>query len=389
MSCPLCSSHDVSVVVLREGVPIWQNCIFDSQKSATEVTRGNLEINFCNNCGFVFNNQFDSQKISYEVGYDNSQHHSPIFSEYIDKTIEELIHEKNIKNSIIVEVGCGDGYFLERMIMREEYGNIGYGFDPAYSGAETKCNGKLHFKTDFLDPENFSIEADVIICRHVVEHIPYPMQIFGLFSKLAIKEGARLFIETPAIDWIFSNNVFWDLFYEHCSYFSLDTLVLANTLSGFKTLQAKKIFEQQYLWVESSLSKDIQKPDLGYVSGLKNLKDQFVKSHDQIIEQWKESLEKLGKSGPVAIWGAGAKGMTISNLVDPNRDLIKAIVDINPNKCGKFLSGTGHPIISFEEIMDYGIKSIVLMNPNYLLEVKDLLSKKSIDVNLIASHDWQ
>ena len=44
------------------------------------------------------------------------------------------------------------------------------------------------------------------------------------------------------------------------------------------------------------------------------------------------------------IWGDGAKGVTFANHVDSESSLINCIIDMNPKKQGKYITGTGHRV---------------------------------------------
>ena len=87
--------------------------------------------------------------------------------------------------------------------------------------------------------------------------------------------------------------------------------------------------------------------------------------------------------GKVSIWGAGAKGVTFANIIDPEQKWIDSVIDLNPKKQKHFIPGTGHPIHSYQELPERGITDIILMNPNYHDEIAELLAKSRISVNLI------
>jgi hypothetical protein len=64
--------------------------------------------------------------------------------------------------------------------------------------------------------------------------------------------------------------------------------------------------------------------------------------------------------------------------------LIDCLVDLNPRKRGCFVPGTGHPIVSYDQLPARQVTSAILMNPNYYLENKRLLSEHGIALNLIS-----
>ncbi len=93
----------------------------------------------------------------------------------------------------------------------------------------------------------------------------------------------------------------------------------------------------------------------------------------------------LRAKGGLALWGAGAKGATFASLLDPDCTLIDCVIDVNPNKQGRFLPGTGHPILPPSSLRDRDVCSIILMNPNYRAENQATLDALGLHTALI---DW-
>jgi len=69
--------------------------------------------------------------------------------------------------------------------------------------------------------------------------------------------------------------------------------------------------------------------------------------------------------------------------MDPDHNWIDSVIDLNPNKQGGYMAGTGHLIISYKQIPDRKIKKIILMNPNYYDEVLSILNKSNLNIDLI------
>ncbi|MDF3033459.1 MAG: S-adenosylmethionine-dependent methyltransferase [Alphaproteobacteria bacterium] len=93
-------------------------------------------------------------------------------------------------------------------------------------------------------------------------------------------------------------------------------------------------------------------------------------------------LHAMKGNGEVAIWGAGAKGLTFANMADPQRKYINCVIDINPRKQKKFCAGTGHPIVSPTYVKQNNIKTILIMNENYAKEIMDMFPEN--DINFIS-----
>lgn len=107
-----------------------------------------------------------------------------------------------------------------------------------------------------------------------------------------------------------------------------------------------------------------------------------------VLSRWLVSQERqappleVNTSGTrVAVWGAGAKGATFCNVVDPDCKFIAFVVDITPAKQGKYIPGTGHPIYAPEALRR--VDTVLLMNPNYHEENQRLLEELGIATRIV------
>ncbi len=254
-SCPVCRSKHLNSFLQRASVPVHQNLLFESRTAARSMPFGRLNMTACRECGFVFNSEFDPGLLSYGSSYDNSQHYSPAFVRHLEGLVDRLVNGSGVRNCTIVEVGCGKGDFLRRMAGPPEFGNTGIGFDPAYVGPDAVDDGRTQFRRTFYDAASARFSADVIICRHVIEHIPEPRILLNSVREaLQSSPAARVFFETPCVEWILRNQVAWDFFYEHCSIFTAESLSRLFEECGFSVRKVDHVFGGQYLWLEGRLN---------------------------------------------------------------------------------------------------------------------------------------
>src|SRR5262245_48017543 len=115
-ACPICATPNASEFLRRESVPVHQNLLFDTAEIARSVARGTLAMCVCAECGFVFNAAFDPALLDYGSAYENSQNCSPAFNAYLDTLVDQLVERHDVRNGRVIEVGCGKGAFLTKLL---------------------------------------------------------------------------------------------------------------------------------------------------------------------------------------------------------------------------------------------------------------------------------
>jgi SAM-dependent methyltransferase len=374
----VCSADATVEFLSRPSVPVHQNLLLADAASARSIARGRLSLHLCTQCGFVFNAAFDPGLLDYGQQYDNSQTCSGAFSTHVDGLVQRLV-DGGVRDCRVVEVGCGKGTFLRRLVAREDAGVVGYGFDPTYEGPETDLDGRLRFYRTFYDERAAALPADVVVCRHVIEHVPDPLALlWSVRGALAASAAARVFFETPCVEWILRFGVTWDFFYEHCSLFTAASLAATLTRAGFEVIAVDHVFGGQYLWLEGRVAgtEPARFAAESRVGALELLARDFGRHERRRVEAWRAHLRRHKTAGPIAVWGAGAKGVTFCNLTDPECELISCVVDVNPAKQGKFIAGTGHPIVAPERFEAEAGSVALVLNPNYFAEIADYLAQR-------------
>ncbi len=374
--CPLCGGTDLVDGLARAGVPVFQNALYPTASAARAAQTGDLAIRACRRCGFVFNAAFNPELVAYGADYENDQTVSPAFAAHVDSVAARVLAEAVGREApVVLEVGCGQGGFLERLaaVAARNGRKLGgaVGFDPAYRGPATDPSAAVRLEAKLFDREaarSIGRAIDVVATRHVIEHVSDPVGFLKAIAA-ALPEGERiaLIVETPCVEWIFQNDVLQDFFYEHCNYFTSDTLGFALALAGFSDIQVEHVFDGQYL-LASAKSGGTARAD--YPADAAERADSCVRFARAVADragEWALRIDQGG--GMVALWGAGAKGVTFAGAVDPDARRITCLIDVNPRKQGHFAAASAHPILSPEQAVAAGVRTAIVMNPNYRGEI--------------------
>ncbi len=369
-------------------MPVHQNVLMSTRAKALACRRGDIRLGFCPSCGFVTNLAFDPSLVVYSPEYDNSQTHSPSFRAYLERLARSLVDRHGLHRKLIVEIGCGKGEFLTLLCRLGN--NRGVGFDPSYVPRDD--NRDATFVRDFYSERYAGYRGDLICCRHVLEHIPRPESILTpVRHSMTGNDGAVAFLEVPTLTWILRNVAFWDIFYEHCSYFTAGSLARLFAASGFIVTRVAEAFGGQYLWLEATLGGDGRSgpsPLPPVDSPADTLRDigAFVKRFRARKEQTYDRIMSYVRSGErCVVWGAGAKGVTLLNTLRLTPGEVELVVDVNPSKQGKYVPGTGQEIVSPERLTSSRPGAILVMNPNYLAEIRGAVNRLGLAARVVSA----
>jgi SAM-dependent methyltransferase len=350
---------------------VLMNRLYATPQAARAAARGPLELVRCRACGFVWNGAFRPELIAYDGDYENDQTHSDVFARHFRERAQAVVAAAPAGGSVdFLEIGCGQGRFIEAVaaVAGARLG-AAEGFDPAWRGAEGEgpCGARIH--KCYFDASTAHLmqrAPNLVVSRHTIEHVPDPVSFLtAIREALGPASQARVFIETPCVDWIFQRQAMQDFFYEHCSLFTAGSLALALRTAGFHAPQVSHVFGGQYLWAEASTVGGDEAPAQPDAVAGADLEG----AHDRFTSHWREAIRAAAAEGSVALWGAGAKGVTFALLIDPENRVLDHVVDINPGKQGRFFPTSALPVLSPEASAARGPKTIFVMNPNYLDEI--------------------
>ncbi|MCL4552159.1 MAG: class I SAM-dependent methyltransferase [Candidatus Marsarchaeota archaeon] len=385
-SCAACGAPELQIFFRLGNVPVHQNLLMLTRETALRQERGDIALGFCHACGFVSNVVFDPALTKYSSQHENAQTFSPTFGEYVQGLATNLVNRYDLREKDVIEIGCGKGDFL-RLLCRLGH-NRCVGFGPSYVGERDRLVEGVTFIRDFYSERYAHYQADLICCRHVLEHIHHPADFLaGIRRSIGDRRGVAVAFEVPSLTWILRNLTFWDIFYEHCSYFTTASLARLFMCSGFAVTGITEVFGGQYLWLEASPDghSEFELDRLGSSEQTAQDIAYFTAHYSEKWEALTREIEFVsGSSKRCVVWGAGAKGVTFLNTLGIQLDTVPYVVDVNPRKQGAFIPGTGQQIVDPSFLRTYAPDVIFVMNPNYLSEIRKTAAKMNLSGNIVT-----
>ena len=371
--CPCCqTSFEKRGLFSRDKYPAINNVVYKTEEEARNCSVGSIRLVLCPACNFVFNAVFNENPSIYDENYDNLRIISPTYRNYLEELTSTLSESIN-KSDTILEIGCGQGEFLKGLCLKT--GARGSGYDAVYRG-KSKPAANVRFFREYFNPSQSQEKYDIVILRHVLEHIPQPyLFLKEICDGDVLKPGARLWIEVPDYAWILRKEAFYDITYEHCNYFLRGTLRNLLASLGLKVIKLRSVFQGQYILAEASNSPD--------KTNGKNRRTSFTSlldSIDKLSEKRQEYDNIIKNSGNACVWGASGKGVIfLAGLGDRLLRNIKYVIDINPQKQGGFLPVSGKKVNPPEILKQAKGKLLVLiMNGIYKDEIKTELARMCV-----------
>lgn len=387
--CPACGSNNMEDFHSAAGVPTNSCLLLTSRSEAEAFPTGRMRLGFCRGCGFISNLDFNEGMAEYSGRYEETQAFSPVFVEFARGLAKQWVDKYDLKGKTVLEVGCGKGEFLTMMI--EEGVGSGIGIDPGIKvdRVDTAVQGRLTWIPDFYSEAYRHLEADALVCRHTLEHIS-PVGDFMRMIRANIGDRTDMVVlfELPDVLRVLREVAFWDVYYEHCSYFSQGSLARLFRATGFEVLDLALAYDDQYLLIEaqpSDVAPDVARsPQEADMAELESGVEHFATEYAKGKERWNRQVAASGSRGEkTVIWGAGSKGVAFLTHLGL-RDAIKYAVDINPHKHGMFMAGTGQEIVSPEFLVRYQPDKVIVMNPVYLNEIANQLESLGLSPELVA-----
>jgi SAM-dependent methyltransferase len=338
----------------------------------------------CHQCGFHFAHKLPDEKqylSYYELlsKYDSQPSVSSLDRQRIDAAVDFCTAYGIVKESRIVDLGCGFGGLLAAL--KDSGWTQLLGIDPAPQssyqarkqfGLERVYQGTLSQVGDIIDIS----QADLVCLMAVLEHLPLLRRdLAGILHKLRV--GARLLIEVPALE-LFDGNrgePLGELSIEHIQYFSVQSLsnllgcfdvnILAHKILALPDISSGSLF---VLAEKGGAQKKIIQEDSSYM-------DAYLQ---RSLDRMKQVLRCV-PDHPFVLYGAGShSARLIPMLSQHQRANIVAVFDGNINLQGK--SFGDRVVMSPSDLVHYRHLPVVISSYRSAMTITANLKQKFPDI---------
>lgn len=259
------------------------------------------------------------------------------------------------KSSRIVEVASNDGSFLE-VLQQHGYQNV-LGVEPAQDAVKVARAKGVETLASYFNPEvardmvSADGKCDLLIAREVLEHVN-ELPAFREAMSILLRPGGYALIEVPNFDFTLKTTDYSAIWEEHVNHFTLETLSRFLAEAEIRVIHSESAtFSGEVLIVVGKyLGTPLQLANNGYLEELRTKAITFRDRWPKFCQAFLDSLRQHSvDGGRAAIYGAGCRACSLINFVGLS-PYIDFIADDQPEKQGKYMPGSGLPILPGEAL---------------------------------------
>lgn len=287
----------------------------------------------CLRCGHIFNTQFDVARIPYVEDSNLMYNSGSLWGEHMDMVVEILRDDCEAFGKTVLDIGAGDGLLLDKLNKAsKEAGETTrcIAFEPGIEAESCRDLG-LETQADYFIPDRDleRLEPDVLVCRHVLEHLPNPRELVSSIARAScqLDQSPTFFVEVPCITRALRQGRVGDFLYEHVSNFTERSFCMMMESCGWYTIGSRLAYNDEVIiWIGEPVTCGYREPTGTFdISTIKALVGFALNAYDNVV-----------------FWGGTGKSAAFLNAIDAPVD--SRVVDSDERKAGRYVPGTGQLI---------------------------------------------
>jgi SAM-dependent methyltransferase len=261
----------------------------------------------------------------------------------------------DLARRLTVEIACNDGTLLKHL---QAAGCETLGVDPAAGPAAMAAEAGLDVlvrgfgRQTALDILADHEPAGLIVANNVIAHVADLADFVAGIELLLADDGVAV-VEFQYLADLVTGNQFDHVYHEHRQFFTLTSLDRILAERGLMALSVEQVNPQGGS-LRVTIGRDGPPDDtvpallraerwLAGPHALDGLQGRAERIRARLVDML-QAQKQAGKR--VAGYGASAKATTLLNFCGIGPDLIQYMVDTTPTKHGRYVPGTGIPIVS-------------------------------------------
>jgi hypothetical protein len=335
-----------------------------SKQEAQEMKRLNVDFVRCVACGHIYNASFNYADVPYSDKPNLMFNQGAAWADFIREQQQEMVGSVS-DTATIVEIGHGDGSFIAALSRLKPAATC-IGFDP--HGA-TRGNERVTLHPELFEAEHHMqvLRPNLIITRHVLEHLTHPLaflQQLNFFAGLYGLDCAAYF-EVPCVDRVIETGRTVDLYYEHSSQFTTSSFSTMLEKAGVHVIRQGYGYDGEVIFALVKLTGSEAQYHVAHQA------EQFSHSANEAHRHVRGQLDELNKSGKkIAVWGGTGKSAAFMNFYELDARIFPLVVDSDPAKVGTFVPGQGQEI-QFRDVLKTNPVDVIIIPPQW--RARDIL----------------
>jgi hypothetical protein len=357
MHCRVCRERTVEAVLDLGDQPHCNSLLSEADLDRPEPVYP-LRLGFCTTC--------TTSQIDYTVPKET------MFSEYLyvsgttaslrahfRDTAARLIEALSLREGdLVVDIGSNDGTWLAQFT---NLGLRGLGVEPARNLAEAANRDGIHTLNRFFDRD----AAEEILRAHGAPSLVTAAGVFFHLEELhsatsgvslLCRHGASFCVQAIYLGSMVAQNAFDQIYHEHLTYWTLTSFERLLQQYGLEVNRVQVVpihggSLELLISAEGSRAVDEgvaefrareHREGLDAVDTYQRFGDRVWQIRDRLLELLSG---RVAQGREVHAFGAPAKGATLLNSFGITSDLVRAAVERNPLKVGRYIPGARIPIL--------------------------------------------